>query len=65
MKLPFEYIVERAFQLIDLATMVQFWNRDCILDELDSYLENAGWTDSQFDLELLSRIDLNWEPILN
>lgn len=65
MKLPYETINFYAFFLIDLAALsdtddeaIMHW------DSYLSYLESCGWSDQEFDVETLKKIDSNWDLYL-
>ena len=62
MKLPYEYIVEHAFHLIDLMACLDGAPiTSTLLDEYNDYLIASGWSNFEFDNELISRIDSSWE----
>lgn len=66
MKLPFNLILDRAFQIIDLIVLTDSFEMELILkEELDLFLDSAGWTESEFDSSLLEYIDNNWFPYIN
>lgn len=56
MKLPYDIIVIEAFKLIDDAVI----SYDSDLSKYLDYIEACGWTNLEFDLETLKRIDCNW-----
>ena len=63
MKIPFDYILDRAFQILNLVAMID----DCqdVIDEFYSYLDACGWTETEFDAELLVRINNSWDILFN
>lgn len=66
MKLPYNNIQERAWQLIEMMCRVNSLELRILLwDEYLTYLESCGWTDKEFDVEVLHRVDTTWDPILN
>ena len=66
MKIPFNFIMDRALKLIELSAISSsmeleiFFRREFIL-----YLKECGWYESEFDKELLKFIDGNWDININ
>jgi len=63
MRLPYEVIVMQADRLI--IKMVLSSNPTYYWDQYILLLEACGWTDLEFDMETLRRIDRNWRPLWN
>jgi len=63
MKLPYEAFVIQAdhliVQMVIASDPIYYWDQYTLL------LEACGWTDLEFDLETLRRIDLAWRPNWN
>jgi peptide methionine sulfoxide reductase MsrB len=60
-RLPYEKIVMKAMELFDKAVLCD----DPVLQKTlfsnyTKYLASCGWTDMEFDAELLKHIDQNW-----
>lgn len=66
MKLPFQIVLDRVFQIINLRLYVKSFELEFLLgEELNLFLKESGWSESEFDVELLHFIDENWKSFLN
>lgn len=66
MRLPFNLIVTRAFQLIDMIVISDSFELQMALrEELDLFLSRSGWTELDFDASLLDFINDNWSSNIN
>jgi len=58
---PFKQIVGRAMELFDKAVLCEdeVLQKQLFLNH-SKYLESNGWSDKDFDAELLKCVDQNW-----
>lgn len=62
MKVPFEIVAYYAEMfLIKACTNGSY----LYLDLYHAYIDSCGWSDVEFDLELLRRVDENWDLMYN
>lgn len=60
-RLPFDLIAPLAEQLADAAALSDTSeDRIFLWDQYEDYIEACGWTEKEFDAELIKRINANW-----
>ncbi len=64
-KLPFEAIEAQAFDLILQMVLAPAWEAHEYWESYITYITECGWTDQEFDQELLERIDNQWQFLVN
>jgi hypothetical protein len=66
MKIPFEIVSYYAdIFCIKSACAKSTEESSLYLDLYYAYLDSCGWSNKEFDLELLRRIDDNWDLMYN
>jgi hypothetical protein len=60
-RLPFDFVVTLANQLADAAAFCETpEDRILLWDYYERYIEECGWTEKEYDEELLKRINASW-----
>jgi len=64
-RIPFEIVFIEADRLICLMAESSMEMASYYLDQYNLYIESCGWTNQEFDNELLKLIDNSWDPDWN
>lgn len=66
MKIPFELVYYYADIFYSKSACAKSQEESLLyLDLYYTYLDSCGWSDTEFDLELLRRIDESWDLMYN
>lgn len=63
-RIPYDSMAPQANRFIINMVSAPSWEEayDC-WDQYIDFIETCGWTDREFDLETLNRVDAAWEQI--
>lgn len=64
-RIPYEFIEDFAFELIRLAAISDEASYSHYMELYSQYLRECGWTDLEFDQEVLQRVDASWNTELD
>jgi hypothetical protein len=59
-KVAYDIVVIEAMRLLDKAVSASIEYQASYFQQYSNYLSSMGWTDAEFDAEMLKRIDQNW-----
>jgi hypothetical protein len=62
-RLPYDMVIVEAMRLFDRAVTASKEMQYNYFQEYIQYLQSMGWTNAEFDIEMLKRIDQNWSDI--
>ena len=62
-KVAYDLVVIEAMRLLDKAVSSPIEHQTSSFQQYSNYLQSMGWTDAEFDAEMLKRIDQNWTDV--
>lgn len=63
-RVPYEIVAIEASRIIIKMAACSSWDQAFdYWDQYQAYIEVCGWTDWEFDLETIRRIDAAWETV--
>jgi hypothetical protein len=64
-RIAYDIVSIQANHILIKMIAAPIWEANNYFDLYFSYLEVCGWTDKEFDDEMMSRIDSSWEELPN
>jgi len=62
-KVAYDLVVIEAMRLLGKAVSSPIEYQTSSFQQYSNYLQSMGWTDAEFDAEMLKRIDQNWTDV--